>query len=517
MYYDLTPQEKERVELAGFFGISVDPVGYGDLAMVIVLSLVLAVGFAATIFTWLNRHYAPLKAKDIPLMSGIYLHSVFFFLGDLSLCGLVHVRGPFFANCTLMLVWFRSMFGNFALGALLTIRTYKFYRVFCRNKPVHGYRRIIPYALFLLFILIVGLISTLVPTRFTVDYMEGVQYCIVNQDLVTTYCAILWCIWAVYMVMVWLLRNIHSSFNEFREMAISLLLLVACTIFNQVLIYTVPLLPTKLHWRLALVCMDQITGNYIWWLIMFKPVVNCLFRHDEYLAEHKMVSDGLRVQYGASDTELTVHSNTLVFTSATIDKSIRTEPSYTESTRQAIDELATYTENCQTPKAPEPIGASEWVAPGQGSPGCNGNLDLYRMEGSPIVQGFGRRRSEPFASSIRTTDEYAIGAAFPRERRSRQQQQQQQQRVLDQRILSHYDSTAPLHVSLGSPNDAIDVGRLEHGNVDERQLFPGNNPLDRHPKEPAVAPSQTGPGQRSDVGFSTQNNTDNDTTGRHLI
>ncbi|KAJ1839260.1 hypothetical protein LPJ70_005110, partial [Coemansia sp. RSA 2708] len=123
MYYDYTPEEEERVEMGSFFDITIDPIGYGDLAMTIIWAFVLTVGLVAMIYTWVHRRYAPLKAKNIPLMTGIYLHSVFFFLGDLTMCGLVHVRGPFFANCTLMLVWFRSMFGNFALGSLLAIRS----------------------------------------------------------------------------------------------------------------------------------------------------------------------------------------------------------------------------------------------------------------------------------------------------------------------------------------------------------------------------------------------------------
>ncbi|KAJ2759912.1 hypothetical protein IWQ56_005613, partial [Coemansia nantahalensis] len=278
MYYDFTPEEQQRVEMAAFFGIQVDPLGHADLAALIGYSLVLCFGFVATAYTWLNRHYAPLKAKNIPLMTGIYLHSVFFFLGDLTLCGIVHVRGPFFGDCMLMLVWFRSMFGNFALGSLLTIRSFKLYRIFCRNKPMHGFRRSYPYLLFLSLILIVGMITTLVPRSLTMTYLDGVEFCIVNQNLITAFCILLWCIWSVYMVMVWLLRNVRSSFNEFMEMAISLLMLVICTIFNQVILNYMPRLPTSLRWRLALLTVDQITGNFIWWLIMFKPIFNCIFR-----------------------------------------------------------------------------------------------------------------------------------------------------------------------------------------------------------------------------------------------
>ncbi|KAJ1728406.1 hypothetical protein LPJ61_004048 [Coemansia biformis] len=399
MYYDYSPEEKLRVEVAAFFGIEVDPIGHGDLAAVLGYSLLLAVGFVATVYTWANRHYAPLKAKNIPLMTGIYLHSVFFFLGDLTLCGLVHVRGSFFGDCMLMLIWFRSMFGNFALGSLLTIRSFKLYCIFCRNKPMHGYRRAIPYLLFLALITAVGMIATLVPRKYTVTYIEGVEFCIVNQNLVTAFCILLWCIWAVYMVMVWLLRNVRSSFNEFMEMAISLLLLVVCTIFNQVVLNYMPRLPTSLRWRLALVTVDQITANYIWWLIMFKPIFNCIFRHDKYLAEwkHKMTSDGLRSQYGMSavDTDLTINSSTPMYSRVDGEKSIKPDPSYTESTHQAVQRLAAF-----AGARPSRLSAAAdgWCSPARCPPAAHGSLGIS-YSSTPGHYPFERRKSEPYADA----------------------------------------------------------------------------------------------------------------------
>ncbi|KAJ2699308.1 hypothetical protein H4R19_005542 [Coemansia spiralis] len=397
MHYDFTPEEQQRVEIAAFFGIVLDPVGYGDLAAVIGYTALLGLGFVATVYVWLNRHYAPLKAKNIPLMTGIYLHSVFFFLGDLTLCGLVHVRGPLFGDCMLMLVWFRSMFGNFALGSLLTIRSFKLYRIFCRNKPMHGFQRLYPYLLFLTLTLAVGSITTLVPRSLTVDYLEGVELCIVNQNLVTTFCILLWCIWFVYMIMVWLLRNVRSSFNEFMEMAISLLLLVICTIFNQVVLNYMPRLPTSLRWRLALLTVDQVTANYIWWLIMSKPIFNCIFRHDKYLAEwkHKMTLDGLRSQYGMGgvDTDMSVHSNTLVYTHGDGEKSIKPEPSYTESTRQAVERLAAYSGACPARLSTADDG---WCTSSRGGLDAEDSFDIARP-GAVGGLHYERRRSEPFA------------------------------------------------------------------------------------------------------------------------
>ncbi|KAJ2271436.1 hypothetical protein GGH14_004926 [Coemansia sp. RSA 370] len=487
MYYGLTPQEKERVEMGAFFAITIDPVGYGDLAMVVIWTFVLMVGMAATTYMWIHRHYAPLKAKNIPLMTGIYMHSVFFFLGDLTLCGLVHVRGPFFANCTLMLVWFRSMFGNFALGSLLAIRSYKLYRVFCKNKPMHGNRRYIPYLLFLALIIIVGTVSTAVPRSMSVEYIEGIEFCIVNQHLVTAYTTILWLVWTVYMAMVWLLRNIRSSFNEFREMATSLFLIVVCTVFNQTLLYTVPRLPTSLRWRLALVSVDQITANYIWWLIMFKPLSNCLFRHNEYLTEwrDKMTFDGLRAQYGVgvTDTEMSSQSNTLVYDQAS-PKSVDPDPSYTESTRIAIDQLASYPmlnqHRLSTTLEPK------WNASDRTK--FQAELNALRHSNSH-ARGFERRRSEPYTGA--SADD-AVYAAHAHEQRSRQ-------RMLEQRVFSHCDSVQPLYADSCS-HSILEVDRQPvHAEIPNTYL--GRGSLDHHMPR-SVHFSEIQRWQRSDTDLS---------------
>ncbi|KAJ1812674.1 hypothetical protein LPJ56_005416, partial [Coemansia sp. RSA 2599] len=318
------------------------------------------------------------------------------------------------------------MLGNFSLGALLTIRSYKFYRVFCKNKPVHGYMRIVPYVLYIVLIIFVGLISTLVPRRMTMLHLDSIEFCAVNQDLVTTYSVMLWGMWGVYMVMMWLLRNVRSSFNEFKEMAISLCALVICTISNQALLYSVPLLPTVLHWRILLVAIDQFTANYIWWLIMLKPLYHCIFNHDSYLAywKQKMTNDGLRAQYGmgAADTEHSINSATLVGRAQTShSKNDKSDPSFTESTRLAISQLAALSEshgdNADSLD-------QRWRASAKKTMLDEGENYRFRRSMS-FSQDFSRRKSEPHVSTG--------NASGQNERRSRY-------RMLTQCVLSYHDS-----------------------------------------------------------------------------
>ncbi|KAJ2559212.1 hypothetical protein EV175_000441 [Coemansia sp. RSA 1933] len=465
MYYDIGPAEKARIELASFFGIDADPIGHRDMAVVIAFAAILTLGFFANLYVWCNRRYAPLKAKNIPLMTGIYLHSVFFFFGDLTLCGLVHIRGPFFGNCALMLIWFRSMLGNFSLGALLTIRSYKLYRVFCINKPMYGYKRCIPYIIFVFIIIFIGSVSTGIPRRMTVDYLEGVEFCIFNQHLVTAYCVLLWFVWAVYMLMIWLLRNVRSSFNEFREMAASLVLLIICTICNQAMLYRIPRLPTRFHWRVLLLVIDQITANYIWWLIMFKPIFNCMFRHDRYLSywKQKMIADGLTAQYGVVGpigTEISTHSHTLVQNGQTVGaqtatiKIMKSEPSYTESTRLAISQLAAFSKEHPNQLDDTPIGA-EWTDVPAPDEHAKDDLFANRRSISYAQQQHGseRRKSEPFVSTC-TLDR--SGNACSHERCLKY-------RMLSQRVLSSQNLPDASNKSsrASSPRSALGILGLQ--------------------------------------------------------
>ncbi|KAI8325300.1 hypothetical protein GQ54DRAFT_254942, partial [Martensiomyces pterosporus] len=298
-YYDYTPQEKMRVDMAAFFGIKLDPVGYADLAAVVIVCLVNAVGLSANAFVWFNRHYAPLKAKNIPLMTGIYMQGLCLFLGDLTLCGLVHIRGPFFGNCMLMLIWLRTLFGTYTLGGLMTIRSYTLYRVFCQNKPILGVHRFVPYIIFVAAILTIGTITSLMPKRMTMDYMAGIELCLINKDLINAILTGIWLMWGGFILMLWLLRNIRTSFNEFREVSVSLIVLIASTIFNHVLLQRIPNFPIYLAWRLSLMFIDQFTTNLIWWMIMGKTVYKCMFHYEEYLLQwkHTLLTDGLHSRY----------------------------------------------------------------------------------------------------------------------------------------------------------------------------------------------------------------------------
>ncbi|KAJ1936808.1 hypothetical protein FBU59_004942 [Linderina macrospora] len=208
------------------------------------------------------------------------------------------------------------------------------------------------------------------------------EICFINPHLVTALMSMMWTIWTVYMITIYLLRNVRSSFNEFREMTGSLVILILCTIFNQIVLYQVPRFPLSLGWRIAMITIDQVTGNYIWWMIMGRTIYNCMFRRDEYLIQwrHKMIDDGLRAEYGVGgfENDVSVGSNTLVISQngqrLTSKNMMSTkvfeaeQQSCSESTRIALEGLAALSESRRPRLISSPGGQwQEYSSEGLGS------------------------------------------------------------------------------------------------------------------------------------------------------
>ncbi|KAJ2096034.1 hypothetical protein GGI16_005003 [Coemansia sp. S142-1] len=278
-------------------------------------------------------------------------------------------------------------------------------------------------------------------------------------------------------------------------MAISLGLLVFCTIFNQAVLYCIPRLPTSLSWRLALLSVDQITANYIWWLIMLKPIYKCIFHHDKYLAQwkQKMTADGLRAQYGMGmgETEMSTHSNTLVngHQETGSSKAVESDPSYTESTRLAINRLAALSESSHGRIAATAAG---WETSESGDT-VSGEDYFYRHSIS-FAQKFERRKSEPFVSAGATSTPLTRGANI-HERGSKY-------RMLTQRVLSHHDAVELVEeTSANSDSVLVDFGLPDSRAQDTASLHESSSPECAQQKPPARS-SEIHRWQRSDTDLS---------------
>ncbi|KAJ2716807.1 hypothetical protein H4R19_000413 [Coemansia spiralis] len=299
MSFELTAQEQARVKLALLAGVKLDPVGHGDLALVVVLSTIYLFNFVSAGFLIWNRNYPPLKSKYPFLMASCILAMFMWFLGDLVLKSHVHVRGPLLSNCMLFCVWFRVVFGCYTVSVLISIRSYALFCIFRKSRAFRGRRMLYSSGVVVLVAVVFIIVTYALPRSSIITYVSLIEMC----DMSYTYRAVtqglLWFTWIINAIINFRLRNITSSFNESREMAVACGSVFMLLTFNTTILYVHPRYPARLLLRVAETMLSHALPNFLWWFIMFKSMYSCAFRRDKYLVEwkNKLLRDGLQKQY----------------------------------------------------------------------------------------------------------------------------------------------------------------------------------------------------------------------------
>ncbi|KAJ1959873.1 hypothetical protein GGI12_004106, partial [Dipsacomyces acuminosporus] len=114
-------------------------------------------------------------------------------------------------------------------------------------------------------------------------------------------------LWAGLLVLIIRLRNINSSFNEFRE-SLSIFAIVAAIIIEIVVLTAVqPMFLLNRTYRFITTAFDVVGANAITLLILAYPVYMCVFNHHDYEIEWrlKLSKDQLEDEYGLPPTNYT--------------------------------------------------------------------------------------------------------------------------------------------------------------------------------------------------------------------
>ncbi|KAJ2810182.1 hypothetical protein H4S07_002817, partial [Coemansia furcata] len=228
MSFEFTPEEQSRVDVADFIGIHFDPIGYVDLSTIIVLSTMYFVELLALCYQFYNRHYPPLRVKNVPLMCSLYVGAIAWFIGDICTSGLVHIgQSQLLRNCKFTLIWLKMCIGAYYGTSMFALRCYSLYYVFCKGKAFKGRVVYMSFGITILSIVLFGVVSTFLPTELTTHYEDIIEMCYANYNYVIAAILVIWSIWAVIAVMTWRMRNISFCFNERIEIMVILILLFA--------------------------------------------------------------------------------------------------------------------------------------------------------------------------------------------------------------------------------------------------------------------------------------------------
>ncbi|KAJ2778921.1 hypothetical protein H4R18_004313 [Coemansia javaensis] len=299
MSFSLTQAERDRVAAAAALGIHLDPIGRKDLALVVVISAVYGVDLVAVGFLLWHRNWPPLKSKSPLLMAAGYVACVCWFVGDLQINGHVHLRGTALEACKGIGVWVRVLLGVCAVSALIAMRSYGLFRVFCLGQPYRGRAVLVPAAVYCACALVCGIVAQALSPAVTVEYIPALDTCYCPKPFRAALYGCIWATWATILGINWRIRHIKTTFNEWREMAFSCLVVFAILTFSTVLQFARPDYPFSQTLRLLTTYMDHLGTNLVWWAIMGAPLFHCLVDRAAYLEEWtaRLRRDGLQNEY----------------------------------------------------------------------------------------------------------------------------------------------------------------------------------------------------------------------------
>ncbi|KAJ2353592.1 hypothetical protein GGI03_002132 [Coemansia sp. RSA 2337] len=294
-----TPEER-ITELEKMFGMSIDPVGSMDTMVIALGSAIFAITGAFIVAAWINNSYRPIRAKNLPLTTILYVSGILWFVGDLPMNGHVLLTGAF-SQCKFWNIWVRVLF-CFIYTSVLSIRCYALDRVFNQNKPTRGLAYYLPSIFFIGGYIVYSIITTALPGRMTIGYAETLELCSTTEVYVIVTLCLLWFNWAIIIVMMIRLRNIQSTFNEFYEFLFICFFGMAAMVKTTTVHFTHPKYPLVLGYRIAETLGDVLIINGIILVIMAYPVVMSLVRNKEYEREWllRLRTDGLQDMYEAN-------------------------------------------------------------------------------------------------------------------------------------------------------------------------------------------------------------------------
>ncbi|KAJ2157799.1 hypothetical protein GGF46_004243 [Coemansia sp. RSA 552] len=262
------------------FGINVESPDGHDTTMIVVCSCVFGLTAIMLVYVWCNYNYQPIRAKNPLWTTLIYLSTVLWFVGNLTANGHMRLVGVW-SHCKFWTIWLR-VGCCFLFSSMTAVRMYALFRVFVQKKPFTRIISLLSAVVAVMVSVIYCLVNQLIPSRLTIEYNEEVEVCDGAQGFRVAAITFQWIVWAVVAVLIFRLRNIQSSFNEFREslaiFAVVIVLLIESTVIN-IHFKEFPLLKAR---RIEKTCVDVAASTLVVWIFIGYPVYMSIFHRHRY-------------------------------------------------------------------------------------------------------------------------------------------------------------------------------------------------------------------------------------------
>ncbi|KAJ2284249.1 hypothetical protein GGH14_000254 [Coemansia sp. RSA 370] len=251
--------DADRVQAAAERGIQLDPIGDLDTATIAAGSALFGVSFIMIVYSWCNHRYQPIRAKNLPQTTLLFVCGVLWFVGDIATNG--HISMQF-----------------------------------------RGWKLFAPYIGAALCVLLFCAAGQIVSPSVTIKYDPSLELCMYSYVYRTCGLALQWAMWALVFVFMWLVRNIQPSFNEVRESLVIAMLTLLSLVQNTVMesIHS-PVAAHKMG-RNASTWIDFLDANLTIWVILGFPVYQSISNRKTYLMHWraKLADDGFRREYNIS-------------------------------------------------------------------------------------------------------------------------------------------------------------------------------------------------------------------------
>ncbi|KAJ2551426.1 hypothetical protein EV175_003698 [Coemansia sp. RSA 1933] len=292
---------EERIQyLEKLLNMHIDPVGSADTAVIVVGGVLFVISLTFIVAAWINRGYSPIRAKNLPMVTCLFVTGLLWFIGDIPMNGHVLLKGTF-SHCKEWNIWMRVLF-CFWYTTVLIVRCYALDRVFNQNKPTRGFVYYATSIMLVVFYLGYSIVTQAMSSKLTIGYNSELELCTTSNGYMYVTVGILWVNWLVFIFMIIRLRNIQSTFNEFYESLIILACGIAAMIKTSVVHFTRPKYPLILGYRVAETIGDVVICNGVILVIIAYPVVRSIYRSKAYEAKWllRLRTDGLEDMYEAN-------------------------------------------------------------------------------------------------------------------------------------------------------------------------------------------------------------------------
>ncbi|KAJ1725629.1 hypothetical protein LPJ61_005627, partial [Coemansia biformis] len=184
-------------------------------------------------------------------------------------------------HCKVWILWFRVFF-CFVFASMTIARFYALDRVFNQKKPFTAWNGLIAFAVVVAVNAVYCLVNQLISDSLTIEYSKPLEACNVTQALRIAAVSFQWVQWTACGYLIFRLRNIQSSFNEFYEsiaiFVAIIALLTETTVTNLHYEYFVLEMPR----RIEKTVMDTAVSNLVIWLMIAYPVAMSIFNRRAY-------------------------------------------------------------------------------------------------------------------------------------------------------------------------------------------------------------------------------------------